>query len=249
MVPWSHMVGELLRWGERERGEDQVKIHGRRWHMKTEAEIGGMWLSAKEGQGYQPCLEASWEAWTGFPRICRKNPHYQHPDFRLLPSRTVRQYLHFCGFKPPVCGPLLEQPWEIPGGSVVKNSPANAGDVGLIPGSGRSPGEGNGYLLQYSCLENPVDREAWWAAIRGVSQAMTERLNNSRGNEYPRPHSCWGATRLGLPPSSLSSCHLEEWEKCPAEGTKPLGGQGGAVTSACRWELLRGGKFWMGPHS
>ena len=44
----------------------------------------------------------------------------------------------------PVCGPLLEQPWEIPGGSVVKNSPANAGDMGLIPGSGRSPGEGNG---------------------------------------------------------------------------------------------------------
>ena len=146
MVPWSHMVGELLRWGERERGEDQVKIHGRRWHMKTEAEIGGMWLSAKEGQGYQPCLEASWEAWTGFPRICRKNPHYQHPDFRLLPSRTVRQYLHFCGFKPPVCGPLLEQPWEIPGGSVVKNSPANAEDVGLIPGSGRSPGEDKEYV-------------------------------------------------------------------------------------------------------
>ena len=58
----------------------------------------------------------------------------------------MRQYLHFCGFKPPVCGPLLEQPWEIPGGSVVKNSPANAGDVGLIPGSGRSPGAGNGNL-------------------------------------------------------------------------------------------------------
>ena len=44
----------------------------------------------------------------------------------------------------PVCGPLLEQPWEIPGGSVVKNSPANAGDMGSIPGSGRSLGEGNG---------------------------------------------------------------------------------------------------------
>ena len=47
-----------------------------------------------------------------------------------------------------------------PGGSVVKNPPANAGDTGLIPGSGRSPGGGNGNLLQDSCLENPMDRGA-----------------------------------------------------------------------------------------
>ena len=47
-----------------------------------------------------------------------------------------------------------------PGGSVVKDPPANAGATGLIPGSGRSPGEGNGNLLQYSCLEDPLDREA-----------------------------------------------------------------------------------------
>ena len=47
------------------------------------------------------------------------------------------------------------------GGSEVKASASNAGDLGLIPGSGRSPGEGNGNPLQYSCLENPMDREAW----------------------------------------------------------------------------------------
>ena len=47
-----------------------------------------------------------------------------------------------------------------PGGSVVKNLPVNAGNSGLIPGLGRSPGKGNGNPLQYSCLENPVDREA-----------------------------------------------------------------------------------------
>ena len=57
-----------------------------------------------------------------------------------------------------------------PGGSVVKNLPANAGDAGLIPGSGRSPGEGNGYLLQYSCLGNPMDRGAWWATVHGVAE-------------------------------------------------------------------------------
>ena len=49
----------------------------------------------------------------------------------------------------------------VPGGSEVKASASNAGDPGLIPRSGRSPGEGNGNLLQYSCLENPMDREAW----------------------------------------------------------------------------------------
>ena len=50
---------------------------------------------------------------------------------------------------------------SFPGGSVVKNPPANAGDVGSIPGLGRSPGEGNGTPLQYSCLENPMDGGAW----------------------------------------------------------------------------------------
>ena len=50
---------------------------------------------------------------------------------------------------------------DIPGGSEVKASASNAGDLGSIPGSGRSPGEGNGNLLQYSCLEHPMDGEAW----------------------------------------------------------------------------------------
>ena len=55
-----------------------------------------------------------------------------------------------------------------PGGSVIKNPRANAGDMGLIPGSGRSPGEGNGYPLQFSCLGNPMDRGAWWATVHVV---------------------------------------------------------------------------------
>ena len=55
-----------------------------------------------------------------------------------------------------------------PGGSEVKASACNAGDLGSIPGSGRSPGEGNGNPLQYSCLENPMDRGAWWATVHGV---------------------------------------------------------------------------------
>ena len=61
-----------------------------------------------------------------------------------------------------------------PGGSVVKKSPANAGDEGLIPGSGRSPREGNGNPLQYSCLENPMDRGAWWATVHRAAKSQTQ---------------------------------------------------------------------------
>ena len=60
-----------------------------------------------------------------------------------------------------------------PGGSEVKASACNAGDPGSIPGMGRSPGEGNGDPLQYSCLENPMDRGAWWATVHGVTKSRT----------------------------------------------------------------------------
>ena len=60
-----------------------------------------------------------------------------------------------------------------PGGSVIKNPPANAGYAGSIPGPGRSPGEGNGNPLQYSCLENHMDRGAWWATVPGVGRSQT----------------------------------------------------------------------------
>ena len=60
-----------------------------------------------------------------------------------------------------------------PGGSDSKASACNAGDLGLIPGLGRSPGEGNGNPLQYSCLENPMDGGAWWATVHGVAKSRT----------------------------------------------------------------------------
>ena len=62
--------------------------------------------------------------------------------------------------------------YEDPGGSVVKNLIVNAGDVGLIPGLGRSPGEGNGNPLQYSSLGNPMDRGAWQATAHGVTKEL-----------------------------------------------------------------------------
>ena len=62
---------------------------------------------------------------------------------------------------------------DFSGGSEVKASACNAGDLGLIPGSGRPPGEGNGNPLPYSCLENPMDRGAWWATVHGVAESDT----------------------------------------------------------------------------
>ena len=60
------------------------------------------------------------------------------------------------------------------GGSDGKVSAYNAGDPGSIPGSGRSPGEGNGNPLKYSCLENRMDRGAWWATVHGVAKSRTQ---------------------------------------------------------------------------
>ena len=72
-------------------------------------------------------------------------------------------------------------PVGFPGSSVAKNLPANSRDRGLIPGSGRSSEEGNGNPCQYSCLGNPMDRGAWWAAAHGVTKELdvTEWLNNN----------------------------------------------------------------------
>ena len=60
-----------------------------------------------------------------------------------------------------------------PGGSDGKESTCNVGDLGSVPGSGRSLGEGNGNTLQSSCLKNPMDRGAWWATVHGVTKSWT----------------------------------------------------------------------------
>ena len=85
-----------------------------------------------------------------------------------FPILAVMNYHKFSRLKQHMCG--------FPDGSVGKESACSAGDtgdVGSIPGSGRSPGEGNGNPLQYSCLENPMDRGAWWAIVHGVAKNWT----------------------------------------------------------------------------
>ena len=62
---------------------------------------------------------------------------------------------------------------DFPSGSDSKESTCNVRDMGLTPGSGRSPGEGNGYPLQYSCLENSMDIGVWWAIVQEVTKSRT----------------------------------------------------------------------------
>ena len=69
------------------------------------------------------------------------------------------------------------------GGSDSKESACNAGDTGFIPGWRRFPGKENGYPLQYSCLENSVDRGVWWAAVHGVAKSQT-RLNDEHTHTH-----------------------------------------------------------------
>ena len=76
------------------------------------------------------------------------------------------------------CSELIElKPWSgLPCGSDSKESTCNVGDLSSIPGSGRSPGEGNGYPLQYSCLGNPIEREAWRTTVNRVAKSLVKAM-------------------------------------------------------------------------
>ena len=86
-------------------------------------------------------------------------------------------------------GWCLHHKGRLPGDSVVKNSPANAGDTGWIPSPGRSPGEGNGNPLQYSCPKNPIDRGIWQATAMGSQRVrynlVTEQQQRDKGQHTP----------------------------------------------------------------
>ena len=101
-------------------------------------------------------------------------------------------------------------PGSLPGSSDGEESACNAGDPGLIPGSGRSPGEGSGSPLQYSCLENPMGRGASWATVRGIAKSRT-RLSDQRFDlmtspVFARVVSYGGPSFLFLPALAVSVC-------------------------------------------
>ena len=92
----------------------------------------------------------------------------------------IRTFLLFTGL---IKGHFL--PFIVQVALMIKNPPANAGstrDVGSVPGLGRSPGEGHGNPLQYSCLENPMDRGAWWATVHRTEKSQTQMKRFSMCN-------------------------------------------------------------------
>ena len=92
------------------------------------------------------------------------------------PSTVVAPWsIHGIGFQS--VGQLAFNQLDFPGGSQVKASAYNAGDLGSTPGSGRPPGEGNGSPLQCSCLESPMDGGAWWSTVHGVAKSLTQLSN------------------------------------------------------------------------
>ena len=121
-----------------------------------------------------------------------------------------------------------------PGGSAVKNLPTDAGDSGSTPGSGRSPGEWNGNPRQYSRLENPVDRGAWWVTVHGMAKSYG--LTNSTVMCIP-----WGETRTLGQACTIVSGRLLFISASPPSPTSHVFGLGrynsGRVLEA-KWRLF-----------
>ena len=119
-----------------------------------------------------------------------------------------------------------------PYSSVGKESASNAGDPGSIPGSGRSPGEGNGNPIQYSCLKNPMDRGAWQAIQFMGSQEsdMTQRLSHHQCTEADgvgRHRICISSPLGYLPDIVGGPCYPGGWEQLPSDGGQTWVGRKG----------------------
>ena len=126
-----------------------------------------------------------------------------------------------------------------PGGSDSKASAYNTGDLGSIPGSGRSPGEGNGKPLQYSCMENPMDRGAWRATGHGVTKSQT-RLNDFTHSllhflHCKRLFYCWATGEahvvVGLP-------YTTYWRQTPPSSNPSGQYQLKPTDSICPWQQV-----------
>ena len=98
--------------------------------------------------------------------------HLGSTQISCLPLRAVSFNDHSGPYKHCHCH-FWHITYRLKNGSEGKASACKVEDLGLIPGSGRSPGEGNGNLLQYSCLENPMDGGAWWATVHGAAKSWT----------------------------------------------------------------------------
>ena len=112
---------------------------------------------------------------------------------------------------------------------MVKNPPADAGDTGSIPGSGRSPGGGHGTPLQYSCLENPMDRGAWRATVQGVVKSRTRPSTHRKDTMRKKLVSMCVCVHW----AGVSDVHYRGEEKTPRKKFHKRGGQSNTVQERC----------------
>ena len=124
-----------------------------------------------------------------------------------------------------------------PGGSDDKEPACNAGDLGSIPGLGRSPGEGNGYPLQYYCLGNSVDRGAWWALVHGVTKSWKQLrdFHLKINNNY---FWCWDF--VGGSDGKASTCNAGDLGSNPGLGSSPGEGYGNPLQYSCLENSMNG---------
>ena len=134
-----------------------------------------------------------------------------------------------------LCTSIMYRWYAISGSSVVKNLPANAGDAGSIPGSGRSPGGGNGSPLQYSCLGNAMDSGAWRATVHGVAKSWRQlstqeytsvncfslKSLDHKGTEMTEAGWGFGTNRTEIPRGPLSLAGYFQTTSYPRKSQNP----------------------------
>ena len=183
-------AGKDWRWEEKgTRREDEMVG----WHHRLNGHESGQSMGVGDGQGSLACC-SPWDCeesdtterlnWTEDKHI-----HFFSPSFSNLPCKAEN-----IGFSS----------HNVQGG---KASACNVGGQGSIPGLGRSPGEGNGNPLQYSCLENPTDEGAWKATVHGVAKSLTW-LSDFTHSIYAGIYFSFLNSFYGIPPADSRSCEL-----------------------------------------
>ena len=135
--------------------------------------------------------------------------------------------------------------WLLTCSSEVKASACKAGDLGSIPGLGRSPGEGNGNPLQYSCLENPMDGGAWYTTVHGIAKSQTQLsdLNFTFST-------CERAFQVALVVKNLpvNAGDIRDMGSIPGSGRSPGGGHGNPLQYSCLKNPVDRGTWWATVH-
>ena len=128
--------------------------------------------------GWQTCIYRTGYTINRAPKGASKGQNYRETKRNSFPSERNQRRL-FRNSSPELLAYCLKSDMGFPSGSDSKESTYNAGDLGLIPGLGRSPGEGNGNPLQYSCLENSMDRGAWRVIVLGLQRVGHDWVTNT----------------------------------------------------------------------